>query len=73
MTAFIFWIWYNECIINTKSLEELIEIVTRKGGRINSFYLQNPKKGPSLVFYKQWYRGKNLRDALVRALAGELS
>jgi hypothetical protein len=53
-------------------LEELIEAFKNKGGRINKYYVQNPKKGPTLVFYKRWYRGKNIRDAINRALAGSL-
>jgi hypothetical protein len=27
-------------------------------------------KGPSIVFYKKWFRGKNVREAIKRALAG---
>lgn len=42
----------------------------KKGGRIDDYYLKNPQRGPSLVFYKKWYRGKNVRDAITRALAG---
>jgi len=41
-----------------------------KGGKINRMYLRNSSKGPALVFYKKWYRGKNLRDAISRALSG---
>ena len=55
--------------INTKTLEEIIEDFKSKGGRINSYYLKNPKKSPTLVFYKRWFRGRNIREAIARALA----
>ena len=56
-------------IIIDKTLEELVDAFVKMGGRINKYYLRNPQKGPSLVFYKDWYRGKNIRDAITRALA----
>jgi len=48
----------------------MIENFLEKGGKINKNYLKNPSKGPVLVFYKRWYRGKNIREAISRALAG---
>jgi hypothetical protein len=60
---------YNYFIIN-KTLDEVIEDFIQKGGRINSYYLTNPKSNPTLVFYKRWYRGRNIREAITRALAG---
>lgn len=56
--------------ISNKPLEDIIRDFIQKGGRINSYYLNNPKRGPSLVFYKRWYRGRNIREAITRALAG---
>jgi len=49
---------------------EIIENFLNKGGRINKRYLKSTSKGPVLVFYKQWYRGRNIREAISRALAG---
>lgn len=51
-------------------LEKLIELFIKKGGHINEYYLKNPKKSPALVFFKNWYRGKNIREAITRALIG---
>jgi len=49
----------------------VIENFIEKGGKINKRYLKNPPKGPVLVLYKHWwYRGKNVREAISRALAG---
>jgi len=56
-------------LINNQTIDEVIKGFLEKGGRINKYYLQNPKRGPSLVFYKKWFRGKNIRDAISRALA----
>ena len=51
-------------------IQKLIDVFIEKGGRINPFYLKNPKQTPTLVFFKNWYRGKNIRDAITRALNG---
>ena len=59
-----------ECFISTKTVDEIISDFLQKGGKINPFYLKNPKKSPTLVFYKKWYRGRNLREAIARALSG---
>lgn len=49
----------------------MIDSFLEKGGKINKIYLKNPSKGPVLVLYKRrWYRGKNIREAIPRALAG---
>ena len=48
----------------------MIEKFIEKGGKINKNYLKNPSKGPVLVVYNHWwYRGRNIRDAITRALA----
>jgi hypothetical protein len=57
-------------ILNSKETLETVEKFLIKGGKINKYYLKNPSRGPALVFYKRWYRGKNIRDAIARALAG---
>jgi len=49
----------------------MIDDFLKKGGRINKNYIKNPSKRPALVFYKNWwYRGRNIREAISRALAG---
>jgi hypothetical protein len=48
----------------------LVKSFREKGGKINEYYLRNPQRGPSLVFYKRWYRGKNIKDAITRAMTG---
>jgi len=60
---------YNYFIDN-KTLDKIIEDFVQKGGRINSYYITNPRRKPTLVFYKRWYRGRNIREAISRALAG---
>jgi len=48
----------------------MIDEFLKKGGKINKSYLKNPPKGPVLVFYNRWwYRGKNIREAISRALS----
>ncbi|MBU0569253.1 hypothetical protein KKB40_00535 [Patescibacteria group bacterium] len=59
---------YNDFIVN-KTLDEVVKSFIEKGGRVNPFYLTNPKRNPVLVFYKRWFRGRNVREAIKRALA----
>jgi hypothetical protein len=42
-----------------------------EGGKINKYYLQNPRKNPVLVYLNGWYRGKNISDAISRALSDQ--
>ena len=53
-----------------ETIDEVVEDFIQKGGRINPYYLTKPKSKPALVFYKRWYRGRNIREAITRALAG---
>jgi len=63
---------YNELINSKKdTIDNLIATFLEKGGRINKFYLRNRKKGPSLVYLNGWYRGRNIREAVLRALADQ--
>jgi hypothetical protein len=56
-------------IIINKVTEDLIQTFYKKGGRINKYYLSSPiMKGPALVYLNGWYRGDNLRVAILRAL-----
>ncbi|MFV1917076.1 MAG: hypothetical protein ACC618_01110 [Patescibacteria group bacterium] len=64
-----FLLCYTYFIVN-ETLDEVVEEFIQKGGRIDSYYLTNPKRNPALVFYKRWYRGHNIREAITRALAG---
>jgi hypothetical protein len=57
-------------VIKNSSLKELIEIFVKKGGKVNKYYLSevNQRKHTT-VFLKEWFSGKNLREAIVRALS----
>jgi len=63
---------YNEFINNKKdTTENLIAIFLEKGGRINNFYLQKIKRNPSLVHLNGWFSGRNIREAILKALADQ--
>jgi hypothetical protein len=48
----------------------LIKIFLKKGGRINKYYLlESNKNKHAIVFLKDWFAGKNIREALLRAMA----
>jgi hypothetical protein len=55
--------------IEDKTTQEVIDYFIIKGGRINKYYLKKPRRNPVLVFYKRWYRGRNIREAIKRALS----
>ena len=56
-------------LIDNKTVAKEINDFLKKGGRINKYYLKNPRRNPVLVFYKRWYRGRNIREAIKRALS----
>ena len=60
---------YNE-FINTKfSVEQLIAIFLKRGGRIDNYYLQGSNKNKHTIIYLGgWFGGKNMREALLKAL-----
>jgi hypothetical protein len=61
---------YNE-FINTKfSVDELAGTLLKKGGHINKYYLQewNRNKHAVVFLNKIWFGGKNIREALLKAL-----
>jgi len=63
---------YNEFINNNKeTIDNLIVIFFEEGGRIDKFYLQKRKRNPSLVYLNGWFRGRNIREAILRALADQ--
>jgi len=73
--AFIFsasdYICYNELINHkTETTDNLITVLLKKGGRINKFYLQKKKRNPSLVYLNGWFSGRNIREAILKALEG---
>lgn len=66
------FVCYNEFIENkTDTIDNLIVTFLEKGGRINKFYLQKKKRNPSLVYLNGWFRGRNIREAILRALADQ--
>ena len=65
---------YNELINYNKvatDTDSLIMAFFEEGGRINEFYLQKKKRNPSLVYLNGWFRGRNIREAILRALTGQ--
>jgi len=47
----------------------LVAILLKKGGRINKYYLQEWNKNKhALVYLHGWFSGKNIREALIKAL-----
>lgn len=57
--------------INTQSsVDELLKIFQERGGRINRYYLGEWNKNKhTVVFLNGWFGGRNIREALTRALA----
>jgi hypothetical protein len=51
-------------------LNQLVSKFLQEGGKINKYYLSKPNKGPSLVYFKGWYRGQNIADAITKAYSG---
>jgi len=59
--------------VNTDaSLDRLVEKLLENGGHVNKYYLKNLNKNKhAIVFLNRWFRGKNIREAISRALAGQ--
>jgi len=57
--------------INTKSsIDELVAVVIKRGGHIDKYYLQECNKNKhTIVYLNGWFGGKNIREALTKALA----
>ncbi len=57
--------------INTDlTLDKLVETLQKKGGHVNKYYLENYNRNKhAVVFLKNWFGGKNIREALLKALA----
>ncbi len=64
------FVCYNEVITNKEeTTDNLIVTFLEKGGRINNFYLQKKSRNPSLVYLSGWFSGRNIREAILKALA----
>ena len=57
--------------INTNtSVDKLVETFLKRGGHVNKYYLRDLNKNKhAVVFLKNWFGGKNIREALTKALA----
>ncbi|MFC1727342.1 hypothetical protein ACFL0Y_02355 [Patescibacteria group bacterium] len=63
---------YNKSIDNKNdTTDSLILTLLERGGRINKYYLQKKKRNPSLVYLNGWFSGRNIREAVLKALAGQ--
>jgi len=52
------------------SLEELMQTFLQRGGHVNKYYLREANKSKhAVLFLKGWFGGKNIREALTKALA----
>ena len=52
------------------TLNELVGSFREKGGRIDKYYLQAWNKNKhAIVYLKGWFAGKNIREAISKALA----
>jgi hypothetical protein len=60
---------YNNLIVNQPSVDKLIKIFLKKGGRIDKYYLQdNNQSKHTLLYLKGWFAGKNMREAINKAI-----
>jgi hypothetical protein len=51
------------------SIKELANVLIKKGGHINKYYLQKWNNNKhAIVFLNGWVAGKNIREALLKAL-----
>jgi hypothetical protein len=63
-------LWYNRGIDNKFSLDKLVENLRKKGGHVNKYYLQEWNKNKhAVVFLNGWFAGKNIREAITKALS----
>jgi len=48
----------------------LVEVLLKKGGHVNKYYLQEWNKNKhAVVFLNGWFSGKNIREAITKALS----
>jgi len=61
---------YNDGMDIQPTIHELIKEFLLKGGHIDKYYLHNLGKGKhTVLFLNGWFGGKNIREALLKALA----
>lgn len=61
---------YNVYVDTKSTINELLETFLKKGGHIDKYYLHDLHKGKhTVLFLKDWFGGKNIREALLKALA----
>ena len=57
-------------IITETPLDELVDKLLKRGGHVNNYYLKDFNKNkPAVVFLKRWFSGKNIKQALMKALS----
>jgi hypothetical protein len=61
---------YNRLINTNCSVTDLIASLIKKGGRIDKYYLREwSKNKTTLVYLNGWFKGKNIKEAILKALA----
>lgn len=51
------------------ALDILVKRLREKGGHVDQYYLKATNKNKhAIVFLKRWFGGKNIREALTKAL-----
>jgi len=55
-----------------ESVEQLLAKFFKQGGKIDDYYLRNDRRSKhTLVHLNGWFSGKNIRDAITKAFAGQ--
>lgn len=63
-------LWYTVFINKLLTFELLLQEFLDKGGTVNRFYLRaNKRNSRSVVHLNGWHSGKNVREAMEKALA----
>jgi len=53
----------------TPTLHNLVTTLLKRGGHVNKYYLSDLNKNKhAVVFLKGWFGGRNIREALTKAL-----
>jgi len=56
-------------INKNSSVSELVKVLLKNGGHVDKYYLLEWNKNKhAVVFFKEWFGGKNIREALMKAL-----
>jgi hypothetical protein len=52
------------------TIPQIITLFIKKGGTVNKYYLQEWNKNKScLVYLNGWYKGKNIKEAMIKAMS----